>query len=106
MKFSITKVSSSGKKARPPRWWGVMVDRVPKVSAPWLKPKSWDIKTAQRWVDLIPSKCPFERQWWVGDTLVLFIPALCSLNPLSTQLYSIRLEAQTFLRQLESEKEV
>lgn len=102
----ITSISSSGKKARTPRWWGVMVDSIPKIYLPWLRPKTWDKPTAKRWVNLVPSKCPFERQWWVGETLVLFIPALCSLNPLSTQFYSIRLEAQTFLRQLESEKEV
>jgi hypothetical protein len=83
-----------------------MVDNIPKIYLPWLKPKSWDKSIAERWVNLIPSKCPFERQWWVGNTLILFIPALCSLNPLSTQLYSIRLEAQTFLKQLESKKEV
>lgn len=103
----ITSVSTSGRKARPPKWWGRLVDNIPKVYLPWLTPKSWTEELAQKWIELIPSKCPFERQWWVGDRLVLFIPALCSLNPISTQLYSIRLEAQTYLSRLQiDEKEV
>lgn len=100
----IASMSSSGRKARPPRWWGELVERVPKLYFPWLRPKTWTLELAQKWMNTIPSKCPFERQWWVGDRLVLFIPALCSLNPLSTQLYSLRLEAQTYLARLEADK--
>jgi hypothetical protein len=100
----ITSISSSGRKARPPKWWGKLVDTVPRLELPWLRPKTWTPELAQKWMRSIPSKCPFERQWWVGDRLVLFIPALCSLNPLSTQLYSLRLEAQTYLARLEADK--
>jgi len=100
----ITSISSSGRKARPPKWWGGLVEKIPQIYLPWLRPKVWTPELANKWVNTIPSKCPFERQWWVGDRLVLFIPALCSLNPFSTQLYSLRLEAQTYLVHCESDK--
>ena len=101
----VTSISASGRRARPPKWWCELVEKVPKVYLPWLRPKVWTRELAQKWMDSIPSKCPFERQWWIGDKLVLFIPALCSLNPLSTQLYSLRLEAQTYLSRLEVPQE-
>lgn len=101
----INTLSSKGKKARPPAWWSRLVGNVPKIYLPWLRPAEWNEELARKWVNSIPSKCPFERQWWVGDTLVLFIPALCPLNPLSTQLYSIRIEAQTYLSWLEEQKQ-
>jgi hypothetical protein len=34
--------------------------------------------------------------------LVLYVPPLCPLNPLSSQLYEIRLQAQTYLAQLQT----
>lgn len=102
----ITSISSSGRKARPPKWWGKLVEKVPKIYLSWLRPTIWTPELAKKWMNTIPSKCPFERQWWVGDRLVLFIPALCSLNPLSTQLYSIRLEAQTYLARLEADEKL
>jgi hypothetical protein len=89
--------STKGKRARAPKWWLEGVDKLPKARLPWLKPKKWDRATAQAWVDRIPSKCPFERQLWWGDRLVLYIPPLCPLNPVSAQLYEIRIEAQAFL---------
>ena len=75
----------------------MFVDSVPKIYLPGLKPKEWTPELAQKWLKAIPPKCPFERQWWWGENLVLYVPALCSLNPLSTQLYSIRLEALAFI---------
>jgi hypothetical protein len=48
-------------------------------------------------VERIPAKCPFEREVRVRGILVVYIPPLCPLNPFSTQLYRIRLEAQEYL---------
>jgi Mo-dependent nitrogenase C-terminus. len=62
-------------------------------------PTEWTPSLARKWVNSIPPKCPFERQLWWGDRLVLYIPPLCPLNPFSTQLYEIRIEAQTYLSQ-------
>jgi len=88
------------RKARAPKWWGELTEKLPKFELPWLEPHTWTPELAQKWVDAIPSKCPFERQLWVGNVLVLYIPPLCPLNPISAQLYSIRLKAQTYLASL------
>jgi len=90
------------KKARPPAWWGRMVDSLPKLSSPLLEPKSWTPELARRWVDAIPAKCPFERAVWWRGMLVLYIPPLCPFNPFSTQLYSLRIKAQEYLANLET----
>lgn len=87
-------------KARAPKWWNRAVETLPKFSLPFLEPKEWTPALAQAWVDRIPAKCPFERAVWWGDRLVLYIPPLCPLNPLSTQLYSIRIKAQEYLTSL------
>ena len=89
--------SAAGKRARAPRWWGRMVDLLPSLSASWLEPQEWTEDLARKWVESIPSKCPFERQVWWGNVLLLYVPPLCPLNPFSGQLYSIRLKAQTYL---------
>jgi len=96
-------MSEGGKKARAPRWWGVMVENLPSVIIPALYPKTWSRELAEKWIELIPPKCPFERQVWWGEHLVLYIPPLCPLNPLSSQLYAIRLKAQTYLASLPPE---
>jgi hypothetical protein len=98
--LGLTITSSKGKRARAPRWWGELAEKLPRIYVPYLRPKSWTPELAQKWIDRVPSKCPFERQLWLGETLVLYVPPLCPLNPLSTQLYSIRLEAQTYLSSL------
>lgn len=85
------------KKARPPIWWSRFTGSLPKFSLPLLEPKSWTPELAERWVRAIPPKCPFEREIWLGNILILYIPPLCPLNPLSTQLYSIRIKAQEYL---------
>lgn len=95
--------STEGKKARAPRWWGVFTEQLPKLYIPPLRPKRWTPELAKKWVNLIPSKCPFERQIWYENILLLYVPPLCPLNPLSSQLYEIRLEAQTYLLRLEKE---
>jgi len=93
----ISIVSKSGKKARAPMWWLRFGESLPKFSIPALRPKKWTEKNANFWISLIPAKCPFERQLWAGNTLILYIPPLCALNPLSKQLYALKLEAQTYL---------
>jgi hypothetical protein len=70
---------------------------LPKFNVPWIEPREWTPELAKRWVDAIPAKCPFEREWRVAGVLVLYIPPLCPLNPFSTQLYRIRIEAQAYL---------
>jgi len=97
----ITMRSASGRKARAPKWWGRFGETLPKFSLPFLRPKAWTKKLAYKWINSVPDKCPFERQLWIGETLVLYIPPLCSLNPVSQQLYSIKLEAKTFIYDLE-----
>jgi len=95
---------SSGKRARAPQWWGRLLAHIPQAKLPLITPKTWTPELAQKWVSSIPAKCPFERQLWLGDRLVLYIPPLCPLNPFSAQLYSIRIEAQQFLALAHSPK--
>ena len=78
-----------------------MVSSLPKFSWPSLRPRRWTPELALKWISLIPDKCPFERQLWVGNALVLYVPPLCPFNPFSEQLYAIKLEAKTFLYDLE-----
>lgn len=96
----LTVRSATGKRAHAPKWWGELLDNLPRLYIPALRPKQWTPELAKKWISSIPSKCPFERQFWWGDRLVLYIPPLCPLNPLSSQLYEIRLEAQTYLSSL------
>ena len=89
-------------RARPPLWWGRFTNSLPKFDIPWLEPKEWTVELAERWIKAVPSKCPFEREWRVRGVLVLYVPPLCPLNPISPQLYSIRLKAQTYLADLQT----
>jgi len=100
MHVSFTR-SASGKRARAPRWWTQFAEGLPKFSVSFLRPRRWNKELAEKWINAIPDKCPFERQVWVGDKLVMYVPPLCPLNPLSRQLYSIKLEAKTYLYDLE-----
>lgn len=93
----VGPISKSGRRAHAPRWWGSLLSLIPQVTLPWLEPEQWTKELAEVWVKKIPPKCPFERQLWVSDTLILYVPPLCPLNPISKQLYQIRLRAQTYL---------
>lgn len=70
---------------------------MPQFELPWLRPRRWTPELARRWVNSVPAKCPFEREWRIRGVLVLYVPALCPLNPFSAQLYQIRIEAQQYL---------
>jgi hypothetical protein len=85
------------KRVRPPTWWNRLTESLPKFNLPGLEPKTWTVELAEKWVRAIPAKCPFERAVWFRGTLVLYIPPLCPLNPFSTQLYRLRIEAQAYL---------
>jgi hypothetical protein len=74
-----------------------MVSRLPKFDLPGLTPRHWTRELAERWVKAIPAKCPFEREFRFRGILLVYIPPLCPLNPFSTQLYRIRIEAQAYL---------
>jgi hypothetical protein len=84
-------------RVRPPTWWLKLVGKVPQLEIPGLTPRQWTQELARKWIDAIPAKCPFEKEWRVAGVLVLYIPPLCPLNPISTQLYRIRIEAQAYL---------
>jgi hypothetical protein len=86
-------------RARAPQWWGHFTESLPQFSLPFLEPDVWTPELAQAWVDRIPAKCPFEQAAYWRGRLVLYIPPLCPLNPLSTQLYRIRIRAQEYLCQ-------
>ena len=84
-------------RVRPPQWWGKFTSLLPKFDLPWLEPVTWTPELAEKWIRGIPAKCPFERAVRWGGVLVLYIPPLCPLNPFSTQLYRLRIEAQEYL---------
>lgn len=93
----ITTRSSSGIRAKSPTWWDKLVSAIPELHLPILEPKEWTPEIAEAWIKRVPPKCPFERQFWWGNTLIMFVPALCPLNPFSAQLYGLRLKALTYL---------
>jgi hypothetical protein len=85
------------RRARSPAWWGRLTALLPQFDLPGIEPDVWTVELAERWVRSVPAKCPFERAVWWRGVLVLYIPALCSLNPVSGQLYRIRIAAQAYL---------
>lgn len=85
------------RRVRPPAWWGRLTALLPKFDLPGIEPDVWTVDLARKWVASIPAKCPFERAVWWRGVLVVYIPALCSLNPISEQLYRVRIAAQAYL---------
>lgn len=94
----------SSRKVRPPAWWVKFTASLPKFDLPGIEPDVWTVELAEKWVAAIPAKCPFERSAYWRGRLVLYIPPLCPLNPLSTQLYRIRIAAQQFLLSADRDK--
>lgn len=87
------------KKAREPKWWKKLVSKIPQFRIKFLDEMEFTKEKAELICKLIPRKCPFNRQYWVGNTLILFIPPLCHFNPFYGQLSDLRLKAETFLEE-------
>jgi hypothetical protein len=89
----ITTVSKSGKKAREPHWWASFFEYYyPDVSLGIIEKLAMEKEWAAEFIKSLPSKCPFERQFWVGDTLIMFVPSLCKFNPLFRQLMRLKVK--------------
>lgn len=61
---------------------------------------SWEInnsQTAHRICKLIPSQCPFARKITLWGKTILTIPPLCKLNPLYTEVMTLRFRALSYL---------
>ena len=91
--LKLSTKSKSGRKARDPEWWGSFFQYYyPSVSFGFIdklvEEKSW----AADFIRGLPSKCPFERQLWLGDVLILHIPALCKFNPVFPQLMRLKVK--------------
>jgi hypothetical protein len=55
-----------------------------------------DTKTARLICQIVPSRCPFERNINIfGHTI--HIPALCQINPLYDEVVKLRLRSLTYL---------
>lgn len=54
-------------------------------------------KVAQLVCNLIPARCPFEREVKLFNRTLLNIPPLCKLNPFYEQLVTLRFRALTYL---------
>ncbi|WP_247215903.1 Mo-dependent nitrogenase C-terminal domain-containing protein [Synechococcus sp. C9] len=57
-------------------------------------------RTAHWICRLIPSRCPFERTFYVAGKKI-HIPPLCQLNPLYNEVVALRLRALDYLTALE-----
>jgi hypothetical protein len=56
-----------------------------------------DPKLAHLVCKLIPTRCPFERNFKFCGHTVLHIPPLCKLNPFYEQIVSLRFKCLCFL---------
>ena len=101
----ITTASKSGKKAREPRWWGEFFEYYyPDVSLGIIEKLALEKEWAADFIKSLPSKCPFERQFWIGETLIMFVPALCRFNPLFRQLMRLKVKLLSTTEENSSEK--
>ena len=91
------KADGRSKRVRSPAWWSKFTSLLPKFDLPGIEPEVWTVELAEKWVRSVPAKCQFERAVWWRGVLVVYIPALCPLNTISTQLYRIRIAAQAYL---------
>jgi hypothetical protein len=46
---------------------------------------------------LIPAQCPFEREFRLGNRVIVKIPPMCKLNPLYEEVVSLRFRALCYL---------
>lgn len=89
----FTKQSKDGRKARDPLWWGDFFEYYyPQVSLGIIAKLAHENPRVNNFIRNLPSKCPFERQLWLGNLLVLYVPALCKFNPLFPQLMKLKAE--------------
>lgn len=75
-----------------PKWWAKLMSHYPQISLPALD-SLYEYKWFKDFIKNLPQKCPFERQIWYNETLILFIPPLCHFNPLYTQLLTLKLKS-------------
>lgn len=54
-------------------------------------------KLARLLCQIIPDRCPFEREIKLGDRTILRIPPLCKLNPFYNQVVSLRFKCLCYL---------
>lgn len=87
--------SKTGKKAHVPLWWAKMMTYYPQLHLTLLETLYNSTDWFKNFISKLPQKCPFERQIWYNDTLVLFIPALCPFNPFFSQLIELKLRYLT-----------
>lgn len=82
------------KKARNPIWWDKFFEYFyPKVYFGFLNKLIETNPRFRNFVKNLPSKCPFERQYWLWDKyLILYIPALCKFNPTFSQLMELKVK--------------
>jgi hypothetical protein len=85
--------SRSGIKARMPKWWAIFMSHYPQISLKIFDRLYDRYKVFRNLVEKLPKKCPFERQIWYNDILILYIPALCTFNPFYTQLMTLKLKS-------------
>jgi hypothetical protein len=87
----ITKKSSSGAVAREPKWWGSFFEYYyPDISLGIIEKLALNNTRVGEFIANLPSKCPFERQYWIGDRLIMYVPALCKFNPFFRQLMRLK----------------
>ena len=79
--------------AREPRWWSNFVELYyPRVYFGFLDRWAEDKEWFRKFLAALPSKCPFERQYWLGDKyLIYYVPALCKFNPVFAQLMALKI---------------
>ena len=54
-------------------------------------------KLARLLCQIIPDRCPFEREIKLGNHIIFRIPPLCKLNPFYNQVVSLRFKCLCYL---------
>lgn len=89
----LSTQSKTGKKARAPHWWSDIFEYFyPQVELGVITKLARENAKFAKFIKNLPSKCPFERQLWLGDVLILYVPALCKFNPFFPQLMRLKAE--------------